>query len=330
MNQGVTMRFMTRRLLLSLALAVPCAAMAQGDAFPNAPVRVVVPYPAGGSLDAGIRPIGEQFQQQTGQSMVIENVGNAGVLIAVAMVVQSKPDGYTLFPASNGQVSLAPILYPTMTYAPDKDLVPIIHLVDQVAVLYADAKSPYKTVKDVIDAAKASPGSIAMASTGTGSISHLALELFAHNAGVKFNHVPYKGAAPALQDLAGGQVPLMFTFVGSAKGLTDAGRVRPLAVASDKRLTALPDVPTFAEAREQGINASVWLGLMAPRGTPPAVIQRTADVASTIMKQPDFQQKMTALSMEIRGGTPAAVKTAIQADAAKWAALAKAINLKPQ
>ena len=324
------MRFMTRRLLLSLALAVPFAAMAQGDAYPNAPVRVVVPYPPGGSLDAVIRPIGEQFQQQTGQSMVIENVGGAGGLIAGAKVVQSKPDGYTLFLASNGQVSLAPILYPTMTYDPDKDLVPIIHLVDQVAVLYADAKSPYKTVKDVIDAAKASPGSIAMASTGTGSISHLALELFAHNAGVKFNHVPYKGAAPALQDLAGGQVPLMFTFVGSAKGLTDAGRVRPLAVASDKRLAALPAVPTFAEAGVQGINASVWLGLMAPRGTPPAVIQRTADVASTIMKQPDFQQKMTALSMEIRGGTPAAFKTAIQADAAKWAALAKAINLKPQ
>jgi tripartite-type tricarboxylate transporter receptor subunit TctC len=304
--------------------------MAQTADFPAAPVRVVVPYPPGGSLDAVIRPMDDKFQQLTGQALVIENVGGAGGLIAGAKVVNAKPDGYTLFLASNGQVSLAPLLYPKMSYDPQNDLVPIIHLVDQVAVLYASAKSPYKTVAEVVAAGKAAPGTVAFASTGTGSISHLAIELLAHYSGARFNHVPYKGAAPALQDVASGQVPLIFTFIGSAKGLTASGLVRPIAVASDKRLPSLPDVPTFAEAGLPSIQASVWIGLMGPRGMPAAAVQRIADVADAIMKQPDFEQRMAANSMEIRGRTPAAFRSAIQADSARWTELAKTVNLTVQ
>lgn len=317
------------RTLCALAVALPLAAAAQAD-FPNAPVRVIVPYPPGGSLDAVIRPIGEKFQQATGQAMVIENIGGAGGLIAGAKVAQSKPDGYTLFLASNGQVSLAPLLYTTMTYDPDKDLVPIIHLTDQVAVLYANSKTPYKTVADVVAAAKAAPGTVAMASTGAGGISHLAIELLGQATGAKFNHVPYKGAAPALQDVAGGQVPLLFTFIGSAKALTASGHVRPIAVASDKRLPSLPDVPTFAEAGIPNFFVSSWMGLMGPRDMPPAAVQKIAEVTGAIMKQPDFQKKMTDIAMEIRGGTPANFRTAIQADSVKWSNLAKTVNIKQQ
>ena len=319
-----------RSLLPAFAIALPLAAIGQATDYPNAPVRVVVPYPAGGSLDAVIRPIGEKFQQATGQTMVIENVGGAGGLIAGAKVAQSKPDGYTLLLASNGQVSLAPLLYTSMSYDPEKDLVPIIHLTDQVAVLYANANAPYRTVADVVAAAKAAPGTVAFASTGAGGVSHLAIELLAQATGARFNHVPYKGAAPALQDVAGGQVPLLFTFVGSAKGLTEAGRVRPLAVASDKRLPSLPDVPTFAEAGVPGIIVSSWMGLMGPRDMPPAAIQRIADVIGAIMNQPDFQKKMADISMEIRGGTSANFRSAIQADTVKWSNLAKTVNLKQQ
>ncbi|MBC5763438.1 Bug family tripartite tricarboxylate transporter substrate binding protein [Ramlibacter albus] len=317
-----------RFLIPALAAALPLAASAQD--FPSAPVRVIVPYPAGGSLDAVIRPVAEKFQQATGQTMVVENLGGAGGLIAGAKVAQSKPDGYTLLLASNGQVSLAPLLYSSMSYDAEKDLVPIIHLTDQVAVLYANSKTPYKTVADVIAAAKAAPGTVAFASTGAGGISHLAIELLGQATGAKFNHIPYKGAVPALQDVAGGQVPLVFTFVGSAKALTASGHVRPLAVASDKRLASLPDVPTFAEAGIPNFQVSSWMGLMAPRDTPPAVIQRMATVAGEIMKQPDFQKKMADISMEIRGGTPANFKSAIQADTVKWSNLAKTVNLKQQ
>lgn len=321
-----------RRVLLgsALATALPLAAFAQGTDYPNAPVRVIVPYPTGGSLDAVIRPIGEKFQLATGQTMLVENLGGAGGLIAGAKVAQSKPDGYTLLLASNGQVSLAPLLYTTMSYDPERDLVPIIHLTDQVAVLYANGKTPYHTVADVVAAAKAAPGAVAFASTGAGGVSHLAIELLAQATGAKFNHVPYKGAAPALQDVAGGQVPLLFTFVGSAKALTASGHVRPIAVASDKRLPSLPDVPTFAEAGVPGIMVSSWMGLMGPRDMPPAAVQRVADVTGAIMRQPDFQKRMADISMEIRGGSPAAFKAAIQADTVKWSNLAKTVNLKQQ
>lgn len=318
-----------RRHLLAATLALPAAAFAQAD-FPNGPVRVVVPYPPGGSLDAVIRPMEDKFQQLAAQPLVIENVAGAGGLIAGGKVATAKADGLTLLLASNGQVSLAPLLFPKMSYDPQKDLVPIIHLVDQVAVLYASTKSPYKTVAEVIAAGKAAPGSVAFASTGLGSISHLAIELLAHYGGARFNHIPYKGAAPALQDVAGGQAPLIFTFIGSAKGLTASGLVRPIAVASDKRLSSLPDVPTFAEAGLPQIQASVWIGLMAPKDTPPAAVQRIADLADSIMKQPDFQRLMAANSMEIRGGTPAAFRSVIQADSAKWTTLSKTVNLNVQ
>lgn len=318
----------TRRLLLATLALLPILAASQSTDYPKMPVRVLVPYPPGGSLDAIVRPMSQPFEQLTGQSMLIENLPGAGGLIAASRVVQSKADGYTLLLASNGQVSIAPLQYPSMNYDPQKDLVPIIHLVDQVAVLYTSAKSPYKTVADVVAAAKTEPGRVNVASTGAGGISHLAIELLGQAAGVRFNHVPYKGAPPALQDLAGGQVPLLFTFVGSAKALTATGMVRPIAVASDKRLASLPDVPTFAEAGLPAVVASVWVGLMGPKDMPATAVQRIAEISSSILQQPDFQQKMAGLSMTIQGGSPAALRSVIQADTHKWSQLAKTVNLK--
>jgi tripartite-type tricarboxylate transporter receptor subunit TctC len=327
------MSIASRALSLFLAvssMALPLTGQAQPGGFPKAPVYVIVPYPPGGSLDAVIRLFGEKFQKITGQTLIIENVGGAGGLIAGQRVAQAKPDGYTLLLASNGQVTLAPLLYSSLPYQPDRDLVPIVELADQEEVLYASTKSPYKTVADVIAAAKARPGAVAIASTGIGSISQLSIELLAQTGGVKFNHIPYKGAAPELQDLASGQVPLAFTFVGSAKALTAAGLVRPIAVAADKRLPSLPEVPTFAQAGVPDFQISSWMGLMGPRGMPQAAIQRLAEVANTIMKMPEFQQKMSDLSMDVRGGAPAAFQAAIQADSAKWSALAKTVNIKMQ
>ena len=319
-----------RSLLPALAIALPLAAMAQSTDYPNAPVRVIVPYPAGGSLDAVIRPIGEKFQQATGQTMVIENVGGAGGLIAGAKVAQSRPDGYTLFLASNGQVSLAPLLYTTMSYDPEKDLVPIIHLTDQVAVLYANAHSPYRTVADVVAAAKAAPGTVAFASTGAGGVSHLAIELLAQATGTKFNHVPYKGAAPALQDVAGGQVPLLFTFVGSAKALTASGHVRPIAVASDKRLPSLPDVPTFAEAGYRELVTGSWYAVWAPAKTPDAVVSKLNAELVRIIGLPDVRSRIVELGGEPVGNTSAEFDAFQKAEMARWASVVKESGAKAE
>lgn len=315
-----------RGLLFAILSLLPAWAAAQSGDFPKTQVRVVVPYPAGGSLDAIARPMGPPFEQLTGQGLLIENVPGAGGLIAASRVVQSKADGYTLLLASNAQVSTALVQYPSMNYDPQTDLVPIIHLVDQVAVLYTSAKSPYRSAADVVAAAKRDPGGVNVASTG--GISHFAIELLGQTAGVRFNHVPYKGAAAALQDLAGGQVPLLFTYVGSAKALTAAGMVRPIAVASDKRMASLPDVPTFAEAGLPAMVASVWVGLMGPKDLPAATIQRIAEVSNAILKQPEYRQKMEGLSMIIQGGSPADLRAVIQADTRKWSQLAKTVNLK--
>lgn len=321
----MTSRTPRRRLIAALTL-LPVWAAAQSGDFPKMTVRVVVPYPAGGSLDAIARPMGPPFEQQTGQSLLIENVPGAGGLIAASRVVQSKPDGYTLLLASNAQVSTARLQFPSMNYDPQTDLVPIIHLVDQVAVLYTSAKSPYRSAADVVAAAKREPGKVNVASTG--GISHFAIELLAQAAGVRLNHVPYKGAAAALQDLAGDQVPLLFTYVGSAKALTAAGMVRPIAVASGTRMASLPDVPTFAEAGLPAVVASVWVGLMGPKDLPAATVQRLAEVSNAILKQPDYKQKMEGLSMAIHGGTPADLRAVIQTDTRKWEQLAKTANLK--
>ncbi|MEI2418491.1 tripartite tricarboxylate transporter substrate binding protein [Orrella sp. JC864] len=314
----------TRRRLAAVVLAaLPGVTLAAS--YPDRPVTLVVPYPAGGSLDTVGRPLAQRFEATTGQAMILENVGGAGGLIGAARVAKSAPDGHTLLLASNGQVTIAPLVYKDMSYDPQRDLVPVVHLVDQTAVLYASAKSGYRQFADVVEAAKGQ--SLQIASSGNGSISHLAMELMAQQLGASVTHVPYRGAAPALQDLAGGQVPLLFTFVGSAKGLTESGMVRPLAVASPQRLAALPDVPTFAELGYPNLQASVWIGLMAPAGTPQERIERLSRIVGDMLDEPSFQQAMAANSMESKGGSVQDFQAMMADDAARWAELAKIVNL---
>jgi tripartite-type tricarboxylate transporter receptor subunit TctC len=324
---------MSRReaLVAAAALGTGSAwlpAAAQAPAFPVAPVRLIVPFPAGGSLDVVARPMAEPFQQMTGQPLIVENVAGANGLIAGARVAQSKPDGHTLFLASNAQVSLAPLLNAKMSYDPHKDLVPIMHVVDQLVVLYVSAKSPYNSVADVVAAARKSPGKIDVASSGLGSLPHLAMELFAQLSGLKFNHVPYKGGAPAIQAVAAGEVPLTFTAVGSAKALTTSGHVRPIAVASAKRGTSLPDLPTFAELGFPNMQVVGWMGIMGPSGMPEPTVQRLSEVSRRILALPNFQAILADNAMEARGGTPADLHAFIQADANRWAPVVKRLDLK--
>jgi tripartite-type tricarboxylate transporter receptor subunit TctC len=316
-------------LLASFLVALPGWAYAN-PSDSSRPITMVVPYPAGGSLDTIGRPLTQSFQKATNQPLILENVGGAAGLIAAAKVVQSKADGHTLLMASNGQVTIAPYIYKEMSYNPATDLLPVIHLVDQTAVLYASTESPYKTFRDLETAVKSDQANIQFASTGHGGISHLAQELLAQKMGAKFTHVPYRGAAPALQDLAGGQVPLLFTFVGSAKGLTASGKVRPLAVAGKTRLSSLPDVPTFAELGYPDVEVSTWIGLMAPKGTPADKITKLGTVFNQLLNEPDFRALMDSNNIEIKGGSVEQFQAMMQADAQRWAALAKEVNLATQ
>ncbi|CAM3860104.1 Bug family tripartite tricarboxylate transporter substrate binding protein [Bordetella tumulicola] len=318
-----------RRVIAVLAVcsvALPGGVSAQAT-FPDKPVRVIVPYPAGASLDAVIRPIADAYMKMTGQPMIIENVGGAGGQIGVSQILQAKPDGYTVIMATNAQVSIAPFVYTNLRYDPVQDLVPIVHLIDSTAVLYASAKSPYKTFADVLADPQAKAGTVTFASAGKGTVTHLALELLSRESKIKFNHIPYRGAAPALQDLAGGQVSLLFTFVGSAQSLTASGMVQPLAVASKRRLPGLPNVPTFAELGYPAMQAFTWMGLMAPKGTPESSVLAFNKQIQDILAQPEIKARMDALSTEIRGGAPTAFKAMIAADTERWKKLSTTVNI---
>lgn len=318
-----------RRVITALAVcsaALPGGVGAQAT-FPDKPVRVIVPYPAGASLDAVIRPIADAYMTMTGQPMIIENVGGAGGQIGVSQILQAKPDGYTVIMATNAQVSIAPFVYTNLRYDPVQDLVPIVHLIDSTAVLYASAKSPYKTFADVLADPQAKAGTVSFASAGKGTVTHLALELLSRESKIKFNHIPYRGAAPALQDLAGGQVSLLFTFVGSAQSLTASGMVRPLAVASKRRLPGLPDVPTFDELGYPTMQAFTWMGLMAPKGTPESSVLALNKQIQEILAQPEIKARMDGLSTEIRSGDPAAFKAMIAADTERWKTLSTTVNI---
>lgn len=313
-----------------LVAAVFGPVAAQPAAYPAKPIRVMIPFSAGGALDAVGRPLGEAFQRSVGQPWVIENLGGAGGTIATSQIAKAPPDGYQLLLGSNAQISAAPFTYPQLAYDPEKDLIPIVHLVDSTAVLYTGTNSPFRTVADVVSQAKAAPASVDFAHTGNGSVSHLGLELFAKAASVKFTPVPYKGAGVAMPDLASGQIPLLFTFVSSARPLVDAGRIRPLAVASEKRLDAMPNVPTFAELGYPGVVAKLWIGLMAPRGTPTQVTEKLAMSVNELLRTPELRARLEPQGLVVRGGTTEDFQKMIAEDTVRWRELSRLVDLTPK
>ena len=314
-----------RGLLLGAAWLCTAAA-AQGD-YPSKPIRVTIPFAAGGALDAVARPLAEAWQRSAGQPWVIENLGGASGTIATAQVARAQPDGYQLLMGSNAQISMAPYVFPSLPYDPEKDLVPIVHLADSSVVLYAASNSEFRTVQDVVARARATAGGVDFAHTGNGSVSHLAMELLANESKVRFTPVPYKGAGVALPDVASGRVPLLFTFVSSARPMVEAGRIRPLAVAAEKRLDALPDVPTFAEAGYPNIVAKLWIGLMAPRGTPQPVLEKLSREVNALIRSPEMQQRLQPQGLLPRGGSPAEFQQMIAEDSARWRALSRVVDL---
>ncbi len=319
---------MKRRDLLPLLvapLAMPSLVRAQG--FPGRPVRAVVPYAPGGSVDVVARAIGPRFLELTGQPLVLDNRAGAGGVIAAEHVVKSAPDGLTLLVANAAQVAIAKALNPRLPYEPETDLLPVTHLIDTPMVLFAAQSFQGQGLQAVLDAARARPGAVPMGTPGVASFGHLLLELFQQAAGVSFLHAPYRGAALVLNDMAAGTIPFTFTAVGSAKGLMDAGTVRPIAVASARRTPALPDTPTFIELGLPTVEAPLWFGMMAPKGTPDAIIATLHRLFAESLAAPDARATLGRIGADIVGDGPEPFAKLLREDMARWIEVVRRGNI---
>ena len=315
----------TRRAAL-LGAAV-LAGRASAQTFPNRQIRIVVPYSPGGGADTTARLLAPKLQEALGESVVIDNRPGAGGIIGDDAVAKAAPDGHTLLIGAFAH-AVNPSLQPKMPFRTPDDFAPISLLVTVPELLVITPSHPAKTVMELVAMAKAQPGKLLYASSGNGSAQHLAAELFRLRAGIDIGHVPYKGGGLAVADVAAGHVPFYFGNMSAALPQARAGRVRALAVTSAERSPAAPDVPTIAEAGIQGCEISEWNGLLAPAGTPPAVVERLHVEVTKIMQSDEMKAKFADLGAASIGSTPAEFATFLRAEMAKWAEVVKTANIR--
>jgi tripartite-type tricarboxylate transporter receptor subunit TctC len=315
-------------LILFLAL-LGCTAVAQE--YPNKPVRVVVPYVAGGNADIWARVLSQKLTEALRQSFVVENKPGANGGIGTDAVVKSPADGYTLLAVASGPIVVNPVLYPKVPYDPLRDLAPIAQCVLYQYVLVTRSDAPYKTIGDLVAAARARPASLAYGSTGIGGGNHLAAELFGLASETRFNHIPYKGSAPALADLLGGQLAFMFDTVITSVPHVRSGKLRAFAVSSVKRASSLPEVPTLQEAGFAGFDLSQWQGMLAPVGTPRAVVQKLNAQIVKAMHAPDVHERIAVQGgNDIVTGTPEEFAALIRADLERYGKLIREAKISAE
>ncbi len=304
--------------LLAALAVLTGTGLAHAQAYPSKSIRWVVPYPAGGGSDFLARTIGQQLSTQIGQAVTIDNKPGGNTAIAASDVARSPADGYTILSADNGTMVFNSALYSKLSYNPEKDLVPVTLMGRFPMVLVVAANSDVKDAKDFIAKAKAAPGRVSYGSAGAGSPHHLAMELLKVNAGLHMVHIPYRGAAPALTDLAGGQVAAMMVDLAAGAGFLKGGKVRPLAVANPTRLPQMPDVPTFAELGFKGVEAAAQVGLVAPAGTPADVVAALQKQVAAAIAQPAIRQKLVDFGIEPVANTPQQYADLNRAEVKRW------------
>jgi tripartite-type tricarboxylate transporter receptor subunit TctC len=312
-----------RALLATLAALVLAPAAHAQPAFPTRAVTIVVPFPPGGGTDAGARIVAQRLSERWGQPVVIENKAGAAGQIGGELVSKAKPDGYTLLMGNVGTQSVNPSLYPKMTYDPDTAFAPVSLVAWLPLVMLANPAMPARTPKDVAAAARAKPGTLTYSSSGAGGSMHLAGALFESMADAPMLHVPYKGGGPAIQDLIAGHVNYAFATILEASAFVQAGKLRALAVTSTRRSPALPDVPTLAESGYPGYEASSWIGLLAPAGTPAALVEKMAADIREVVARPDVRERFVAQGATPEAEGPAHFKGVIDADRVRWSKIIK-------
>lgn len=326
---------MKRRLLLQATLASTALSPILGtslswaqDKWPSKPINYVVPFPAGGTTDILGRLIGQKLGAALGTTIVIENKGGAGGSVGSEIAARAPADGYTMLGGTVSSHAINVSLYAKLGYDPIKSFSPVVLIGSNPLVLVVKADSPYKTLQDVLAAAKAKPKTISSASAGNGTSQHMTLELLSFRTGTQFVHVPYKGSGPAIQDVMGGQVDMMFDTTVVAGPHIQSGKVRAIAVSSAKRVDSLPDVPTIAESGVPNFEVVSWQGIFVPAGVPKPIIDRLHAEIMKILQTTEMQDRLKSLGMQPASMTPEQVAAFQKAEVDKWAQVIKAAGIK--
>ena len=311
------------KILLAIALACGLSAAAQAQTWPTKPVRVVVPAPAGSSLDVVVRTLGDKLKDRWGQPVVVENKAGAGGMLGMDVVAKAAPDGYTLGIGFNGPIAFGPHMYKKMPYDPAKDLAPVVLTTSQPNVLAVQASNPAKTLPEFVAWARKQGNKLSYGSVGNGSSSHLTMELFKNVTGIDAVHVPYAGSPPAGTSLAAGETQALFSVAPALIPLIQGQRVKLLAVTSANRVDTMPDLPTVAESGYPGFAALAWNGLFAPAGTPAATIEKINADVNAVLKDPAVRDAFARQGLIVGGGSSAEFKDFIVKESRTWGAIIK-------
>ena len=316
-------------LFVSL-LSVFCNTSLAQSNYPNKPINFIVPYGAGGGADSRSRQIAQKMSIILKQPIIVDNKPGAGGNIGTEFISRAAPDGYTIGMGNFAPMAVNKTLFGNLRYNPETDLTPIVLIEKGPLVLVVNPDSPYKTVQEIVAAAKSKPGILTFSSGGIGGSHQLSAELFKQSAGIDMIHVPYKSGSAGLTDLMAGNVTMMFDQMYSAMPSIKADKLRAIAITSKKRSPLLPNIPTFAEAGYPKVEVLNWQGLIAPKGTPKDIIDKLNAAANEALKDPQLRELMLSQGNEIGGGSPAEFAALIKAEAAKWSAVVKTANIRPE
>jgi len=327
MSKSIVIKLLVTLIFSAYGLMFSTGALAQ--AWPNKPIKFVVPYPPGGGTDVIARIVQEPMSQALGQQIIIDNRGGAGGSIGTDAVAKSPADGYTvLFTLSSHTIN--PAIYPKLAFNTEKDFLPVSLVASLPQILVANPDFPAKTVKEAIELARLKPDTIAFASVGNGSPGHLAGAMMATAANVKMTHIPYRGGGPAVTDVMAGQVPLLWVSIPAATQYIKTGKLRALAVSTTKRSVIFPDVPTMAESGFKDFEVDSWYAMFVPAGTPKPIIDTLYNAVVKVLAQPSTKEKLIAQGAEAVGSTPAQLGVIVKTELAKWAKVAKESGIKAE